>query len=463
MKRRLRLILLILMLFALISYRYDLSRSTNRGNPENFPRLELSGVHRLLVIAPHPDDETIGAGGLIQIALTQKIDVKVMIVTNGDAQRFAPTAYTRRLRTRPGDYINWGDNRQVETLHAAQVLGLKDSQVDFLSYPDRGLMPLWIQDWNTNCPLRSSYTRLTYPPYPLTFDPAASYCGRDVLANLGRILEDYHPDLVVLPHPDDDHPDHKATSSFTLMALALLEQKDPGYHPQILGYLVHFGYYPQPRSLHTSATLRPPLPLMGSDLDWLNLDLSPGQTSTKLAALRKHATQMRLLGNFLPSFARKNELFAQLHILDLSLLEINGLSLQESQGYEQAVQGYTRESTRRLLVPGADLTGWKIARFGDSLVLSAETRGRPFSEFRYRILVKTPDGQTHPYPVDGSEMTHSPNPLTAILDLAELGDPTMLGFSADVSRGRTFDQTGWTFAILRNPLRDLLSNQDGPY
>ena len=166
------------------------------------------------------------------------------------------------------------------------------------------------------------------------------------------------------------------------------------------------------------------------------------------------------MGGFLPSFARRNELFARLHFLDLSLLEYNGLSLQEAQGYEQTLPGYAEESTRRLLLPGADLTGWQVTRLGNRLVLSTQTRGKPLKGFRYRILVKTPDGRTQVYPLDQATATRFPWALSASLELAGLGNPPLLGFSADVSRGRTFDQTGWSFAILRNPLLDLVSGQE---
>lgn len=54
------------------------------------PSLSLEGVQRALIIAPHPDDETLAAGGLIKSVLSRGGQVKVVMVTNGDGQPLAP-------------------------------------------------------------------------------------------------------------------------------------------------------------------------------------------------------------------------------------------------------------------------------------------------------------------------------------------------------------------------------------
>ena len=47
------------------------------------PPLELDGVDELLVVAAHPDDETLGAGGLIAESVRRGIRVRVVVVTDG--------------------------------------------------------------------------------------------------------------------------------------------------------------------------------------------------------------------------------------------------------------------------------------------------------------------------------------------------------------------------------------------
>lgn len=49
------------------------------------PALSLEGVGELVVIAAHPDDETLGAGGLIAVCARRGIPVTVVVVTDGGA------------------------------------------------------------------------------------------------------------------------------------------------------------------------------------------------------------------------------------------------------------------------------------------------------------------------------------------------------------------------------------------
>jgi N-acetyl-1-D-myo-inositol-2-amino-2-deoxy-alpha-D-glucopyranoside deacetylase len=46
--------------------------------------LALAGSDRLLILAPHPDDESIATGGLIQVARGVGAAVRVIVLTDGD-------------------------------------------------------------------------------------------------------------------------------------------------------------------------------------------------------------------------------------------------------------------------------------------------------------------------------------------------------------------------------------------
>ena len=83
--------------------------------------LSLAGVHRLLIFAPHCDDETLGTGGLILAARRQGIQVKVVILTNGDGFLFATIRDFRKIYPRPADYIRLGEMRQRESLADASA------------------------------------------------------------------------------------------------------------------------------------------------------------------------------------------------------------------------------------------------------------------------------------------------------------------------------------------------------
>ena len=62
----------------------------------------MQGASRLLVVSPHPDDEVLGCGGLIQAALAARLPVTVVSVTDGEAcypdQLQWPCERLRRVR-----------------------------------------------------------------------------------------------------------------------------------------------------------------------------------------------------------------------------------------------------------------------------------------------------------------------------------------------------------------------------
>ncbi len=87
---------------------------------------ETAGVP-LLVLAPHPDDETLGCGGLIAQAVATGQEVRVLVLTDGTKSHPASAAYpAARLRRL----------REGESREAARALGLDPAHVAFLRLPD---------------------------------------------------------------------------------------------------------------------------------------------------------------------------------------------------------------------------------------------------------------------------------------------------------------------------------------
>lgn len=92
---------------------------TPQGNP--LPTLlDLSPARSVLVVAPHPDDETLGCGGLLAL-LVKTCQVHVLLVTNGDGGGGLPEG-TSAVRKR-------------EMGAALEVLGIR-SRVRHLDEPD---------------------------------------------------------------------------------------------------------------------------------------------------------------------------------------------------------------------------------------------------------------------------------------------------------------------------------------
>src|SRR5216684_1495934 len=120
-----------------------------------FEPQDLRG-ERLMVLAPHPDDEVIGCGGLVALHLRDGRPVHVVVATDGG---------------QAGD----GAQREAESRAALALLG--DATIEFLRFPDRELES-----------------------------------ARELEGRLAAILADWKPDLIAVPSPLEIHPDHIALS-----------------------------------------------------------------------------------------------------------------------------------------------------------------------------------------------------------------------------------------------------------
>jgi LmbE family N-acetylglucosaminyl deacetylase len=448
-----RVLISILLLLIGAGMLYDDRVVASNLKPSDLQALPVAGVQRLLVVAPHPDDEVLGSGGLIQAALAQGSQVRVVVMTNGDGQIIAPLALEKNPVPRPGSYIYIGKERQAESLAALQRVGVPANQVYFLSYPDGGMNILWMNDWQTQCPLYTRLTEVTASPYPITFDPQARYCGSFVLKDLSKILQDYQPDFISIPHPNDHHPDHRAAYNFMQMAIALARSHNPAYHPEVWGYLVHYGDYPQPRGLHANQALMPPGTLSGVVNIWARLDLTPGQEHQKETALKAYVTQQKLLGAFLMAFVRPDEIFADLKPLDLPSLAFYGEAQQDTQPVSTpALTEPTRQTASMALIASADILSWQVRRSGSTLWFIVKTRGSLAPELNYSIFIKTPQGKTRVIDCNGPDNRWAANAFYAKVDLAQLGGPAVVGLSAESSQEMVLDRTAWHFWVIGPPV-----------
>lgn len=94
--------------------------------------LVLTRSRPLLVLAPHPDDESLGCGGLIAQCCARRQDIHVLVLTDGSASH-------PRSATYPASRLV--ALRRSETIAAMATLGLPAERVAFLDLPD-GRAPL---------------------------------------------------------------------------------------------------------------------------------------------------------------------------------------------------------------------------------------------------------------------------------------------------------------------------------
>ncbi len=100
----------------------------NDGRLSDAPELDTA-VARLVVVAAHPDDETLGAGGLMARVSRDGGAVSVIVATNGEGSHPASTTHsTARLAAM----------RREEVLGAVRAVA-PGAEVHFLALPDSGL------------------------------------------------------------------------------------------------------------------------------------------------------------------------------------------------------------------------------------------------------------------------------------------------------------------------------------
>lgn len=139
----------------------------------------LKPVKRVLILAPHPDDEVFGCGGAAFLHRQQGAEVTVVVVSDGAAHA------TESERGRMFSI------RQAETDHALDVLGIPPAI--FWGLPDREvgastLLPLQMADL-----LRAQSFDRIYTPSLSEIHPDHLACTRAALAALAQLHQQGQP------------------------------------------------------------------------------------------------------------------------------------------------------------------------------------------------------------------------------------------------------------------------------
>lgn len=280
----------------------DLARWTVMPSLELFKKGE-----RVLILAPHPDDEVIGCAGVIQQALKAGAKVKIIYLTNGDHNELAFIVYEKRITIRRGEFVHMGQVRQKEAIKAMKFLGLSENDLVFLGYPDFGTFTIFSQYWQSKKPFRDLLTRISSVPYKDNPSYGAPYQGETILSDIVKQIQYYKPDKIFVSHPADVNVDHKSLYLFLQIALSDLEGKIP--KPRVYPYLVHCVGWPKPRHYHPELELYPPDKFRTSRINWVRSDLSFGELDKKYQVTLFYKSQTRSSAFYLFSFARENELF----------------------------------------------------------------------------------------------------------------------------------------------------------
>ena len=421
-------------------------RPGGSGDSATWPRVTLTPKDRILILAPHPDDEVLGCGGIIQQALAMHVPVQIAFLTYGDNNQWSFLIYRKHPVLGKEAVQRMGLVRHDEAVTAATILGVPADHLTFLGYPDFGTLSMWKSHWGDRSPFQSMLTRVAAVPYANALRPGTPYKGEEVLRDLTTVLREVRPTKVFVSHPAAYNPDHSALYAFTSVALWEVESE---LRPDVYPYLIHFRRWPKSYGYHPTKSLIPPA-LLQRQVAWHVDHLMPEAVDRKYRALRAHRTQYAYSARYLLSFVRANELFGDFPVVPLRPSSSSTMLSSRSVEENGEVPEELNEQERAMFVGLADRA---VHLDGDRLVLSiAFSRplaqaveasvyffgyraDRPFAEMpklhvKIGALGHEVADQDRTLPDGTIQITRRPTQFTIRVPLAVLGDPQRILTSA---------------------------------
>lgn len=129
--------------------------------------LARHGCRRLVLLAPHPDDEVFGLGGIMALATRRGLDVTVLAVTDGEA------SHPQSLAITPQALV---ERRHREVLRAYAALGINPHRIR-LGLPDADVSE---RQLHTLLPSFLDDATVVFAPLPNDGHPDHDACGRAV-------------------------------------------------------------------------------------------------------------------------------------------------------------------------------------------------------------------------------------------------------------------------------------------
>lgn len=282
--------------------------------------LPIADGERLLILAPHPDDESLSAAGLIHRVLEKHGSVRTVVVTAGDAYVEAVQHETGKSHPTASDYLEYGEMRLEESRRAARILGKNFIHMDMLGFSDGAIYPMLVSNWQRRHPDKSPFTHASRVPYPDAEAKGVAQAGQELRNELLAIMQESKPTLIVFPDVMENDSDHAGLGMFGLLAVHdwLANSNGTIDSPRLLAYLIHWqNGWPSGSNLDTPIDLSDQplylptnLPLRGHTRSCLNL--SKQEIDLKREALAQYQTQQQAMAPFLSAFIRSTECFSLL-------------------------------------------------------------------------------------------------------------------------------------------------------
>ena len=228
---------------------------------------------KAVVFAPHPDDETLGCGGVIAKKVDEGYDVSVVFITDG---RHSLTELGISSKITP---IEMKEMRRKEAIKATEILGLHENNLLFLDYEDT------------------------------TLEENREHVQKRII----KVLKDVSPNEVFFPQEREYNIDHRLTSVIVREAIRISK-----LHPVEYQYVIAWSF---PFYLLLHVVGEHTFDLLTSSFLKKNLILVDITEflSLKEAAIQKYKSQITVISNeqnrpalkhsFLKRFLKNEEKF----------------------------------------------------------------------------------------------------------------------------------------------------------
>lgn len=253
---------------------------------------------KVLIIAPHQDDEILAAGGLMQRMQKNGEHVSILFATNGDY--LGPEV---------------AQIRYYESCKALKYLGVSNENISYLGYGDTGMQNSHsfltkLRHADKDIPFATPYATTTYHPaakqtvHALRTGEESLLTHASFLSDLTWFIEHHAPDLLIIPHPDDKHGDHAAIFAF------LQEANVFDYYPFCLSYIIHGGDDMTWPSRNDNKFICPPVITEKTWEKRISVTLTDSEMQHKIQAIRHFRSQIPAdTSGYLESFCKQEEVF----------------------------------------------------------------------------------------------------------------------------------------------------------
>ncbi len=182
--------------------------------------MKLTAADKILILAPHPDDELLSSFKLMRDGCRAGATVKVIFLTDGERNHLAHMRAKKKLFITAAAKKRYGLERRAEAGAALAVLGRVQSE--FWGFPDSGLTD--------------------------------ALTAGGLHRRLRLLLAAFAPTVLISPAPGEIHPDHNAVAALVEITLASLPADT---RPSLLWYSLHPGRRFHPEEYEIELGLSP--------------------------------------------------------------------------------------------------------------------------------------------------------------------------------------------------------------